>query len=68
MRGADEQVERVPVNGPEADSAAGLLPDNEREEFADQVNLAREACNPFDQQAYLEGHLTPVYWGSALRK
>ncbi|MEO1748365.1 MAG: GTP-binding protein, partial [Pseudomonadota bacterium] len=67
VRGADEQAERTQVNGPEADSAAGMLPENEREEFADQINLAREACNPFDQQAYLEGHLTPVYWGSALR-
>ncbi|MEL6818719.1 MAG: peptide chain release factor 3 [Pseudomonadota bacterium] len=67
VRGADEQAKRTPVNGPEADSAAGLLPENEREEFADQVNLAREACNPFDQLAYLEGHMTPVYWGSALR-
>lgn len=67
VRASDSEVERTTVNGPEADSAAGLLPDNERDEFIDQVNLAREACRPFDHAAYLEGHLTPVYFGSALK-
>ena len=67
VRGRDEEVQRTKVNGPEADAAAGKLPANERAEFIDQVNLAREACRPFDRQAYLEGHLTPVFFGSALR-
>jgi len=67
VRGSDSEQKRTAVNGPEADSAAGLLPANERDEFIDQVNLAREACRPFDRAAYLEGHLTPVFFGSALR-
>ncbi|MEM0899409.1 MAG: peptide chain release factor 3 [Pseudomonadota bacterium] len=67
VRGSDSEAERTAVNGPEADSAAGKLPENEREEFIDQVNLAREACRPFERDAYLDGHLTPVYFGSALR-
>lgn len=67
VRGTDNEAKRTPVNGPEADSAAGLLPQNERDEFIDSVNLAREACRPFDPQAYREGHMTPVYFGSALK-
>jgi peptide chain release factor 3 len=34
------------------------------EEFA---MLVREACKPFDLAAFREGHLTPVFFGSALK-
>jgi peptide chain release factor 3 len=40
------------------DRAAGTL----REE----VEMARGLCPPFDLDAYREGHLTPVFFGSAL--
>ncbi|MCS0501730.1 peptide chain release factor 3 [Ancylobacter mangrovi] len=33
----------------------------------DELTLVREGCNPFDLDSFLEGHLTPVYFGSALR-
>ena len=32
----------------------------------EQVSLVREVCPPFDRQSYLEGHLTPVFFGSAI--
>jgi peptide chain release factor 3 len=32
----------------------------------EQVALARGACKPFDSKAYLEGHMTPVFFGSAV--
>jgi peptide chain release factor 3 len=67
MRRQDAQLEPVKVNGPQADSVAGLLPENEREAFIEEATLAQEACRPFDRQAFLEGHLTPVYFGSALK-
>ena len=28
--------------------------------------MARGLCPPFDAEAYREGHLTPVYFGSAV--
>jgi peptide chain release factor 3 len=31
------------------------------------IDLAAEGTNPFDLQSFREGHLTPVFWGSALR-
>lgn len=35
--------------------------------LAEELGLVREGCNPFDLDSFLEGHLTPVYFGSALR-
>lgn len=67
VRQSDEQEERLPVHGPDSNRVAGLLPDNEREAFIEELELAREACRPFDRDAFREGHMTPVYFGSALR-
>lgn len=33
----------------------------------DELALVSEACQPFELEAFREGHLTPVYFGSALR-
>jgi hypothetical protein len=30
--------------------------------------MAKGLCPPFDARAYREGHLTPVFFGSALNK
>ena len=55
------------VNGPEDPAIAALLPEHEREAFQEELSLAVEALKPFDKEAFLEGHMTPVYFGSALR-
>ncbi|MET0747221.1 MAG: peptide chain release factor 3, partial [Rhizobium sp.] len=65
VRGNDKEAETTPVNGPQ--SVAERLPENERQGFIDELDLARDACRPFDREAFLEGHLTPVFFGSALR-
>ncbi|MDP3899000.1 MAG: peptide chain release factor 3 [Mesorhizobium sp.] len=67
VRHGDAEVERTKVNGPDSNRVAGLLPENEREAFIEELDLARGACRPFDEDAFREGHLTPVYFGSALR-
>jgi peptide chain release factor 3 len=36
-------------------------------EIRDELALVSEACKPFELDAFREGHLTPVYFGSALR-
>ncbi|HEU0082425.1 MAG TPA: peptide chain release factor 3, partial [Bradyrhizobium sp.] len=36
-------------------------------EVKDELALVSEACKPFELEAFREGHLTPVYFGSALR-
>src|SRR6185369_11551654 len=35
--------------------------------LAEELSLVKEACKPFDLQAFREGHLTPVFFGSALK-
>ena len=42
--------ERTKVNGPESERVAGMLPENERDAFIEELTLAREACRPFDLQ------------------
>src|SRR5579885_66970 len=37
------------------------------EAIAEEIALARSAYRPFDVGAFREGHLTPVYFGSALK-
>ncbi len=32
-----------------------------------ELELVREACKPFDRQAFAEGHMTPLFFGSALK-
>ena len=44
-----------------------LEPD-ERDEAMEGAMLVQEASKPFDPQAFLEGHMTPVFFGSALRQ
>jgi len=35
--------------------------------IAEELKLVKEACRPFDFASFREGHLTPVYFGSALK-
>ena len=62
---SDEVEKRV--NGPEDPAIAELLPEHERPAFVEEMTLAAEACRPFDRKPFLEGHLSPVFFGSALR-
>jgi len=58
---------------PEDTQIQGLASDQAREaigqyydDFVEEVELVRGASHQFDQQAYLEGKLTPVFFGTAL--
>ncbi|HWA62518.1 MAG TPA: peptide chain release factor 3 [Caulobacteraceae bacterium] len=43
------------------------LEPEEQEEVEEGAMLVTEASKPFDVQSFLEGHMTPVFFGSALR-
>jgi peptide chain release factor 3 len=43
-----------------------LLPEDALKQLRDEVAMAKGLCPPFDLTAYREGHLTPVYFGSAI--
>jgi peptide chain release factor 3 len=44
-----------------------LLQPDEVEELTEGAELVQGASKPFDPQSFLEGHMTPVLFGSALR-
>lgn len=62
-----KDAESFAVNGPDDPRVAELLPEHERAAAMEELNLAIDGLKPFDRKAYLEGHLTPLLWGSALR-
>jgi peptide chain release factor 3 len=44
-----------------------ILTSEEYEKFEEESSLARGGCQAFDLEIYRAGHLTPVYFGSALK-
>jgi peptide chain release factor 3 len=44
------------------------LDPDEQGEVEEGAMLVQEAAKPFDAQSFLEGHMTPVFFGSALRQ
>ena len=65
MGGEDDAAR--PVATLDVAAFADLLPEYERKPAVDEIALAKAACRPFDLNSFLEGHLTPVLFGSALR-
>ena len=50
-----------------SNALAQVLQPDERDEVEEGAMLVQEAAKPFDPQSFLEGHMTPVIFGSALR-
>jgi peptide chain release factor 3 len=53
--------------GQEERNVAFAIPPEQQAQLDEDVELVRGVFPEFDQQAYAEGHLTPVYFGSALK-
>jgi len=53
------------IDGLDSDEAREFLGD-EAEEYADEVELVREATPDFELEDYLAGRMTPVFFGSAI--
>ena len=62
--GHEEPAERLAVN---SNAITRVLDPDELEEVQEGALLVQEASKPFDPQSFLEGHMTPVLFGSALR-
>jgi peptide chain release factor 3 len=50
------------LHNPQLDEAIGSA----AQELRDEIELVKGASHEFDQQAFLEGRLTPVFFGSAI--
>jgi peptide chain release factor 3 len=48
-------------------AVVSYLDPDEQEELSENAELVLGASKQFDPQAFLEGHMTPVFFGSALR-
>jgi peptide chain release factor 3 len=55
------------VAGEGLEALAGLVSPHRLAEVTEELELARGALKPFDLASFREGHLTPVFFGSALR-
>ena len=67
VRRLDADEEAVSVSGPDDPKVIGLLPPEEQASWREELELAAEALKPFELKAFREGHLTPVFFGSALK-
>ncbi|MGH6837124.1 MAG: peptide chain release factor 3 [Methylocella sp.] len=57
----------VPVCGPDDPFIAGLLSEADLAKARDEIELARGGLKNFSHKPFLQGQLTPVFFGSALR-
>jgi len=65
---AADDAGTVPVTGIDDPLFDQLLTENgEAATWREEAELAETGLKPFDLQAFREGHLTPVFFGSALR-
>jgi len=62
--GEEDGFETLPLN---SNAISRVLDPDEKEEVEEGAMLVREASKPFDARSFLEGHMTPVLFGSALR-
>ncbi len=51
------------VDDPKLDQ---LLSPRAADQLREDVEMIRGLCSPFDQKAYREGHMTPLFFGSAI--
>src|SRR4051812_41546146 len=66
--GAKDEEEGHPAAIPfRGNAVVSYLEPDEQEELAENAELVTGASKPFDPQSFLEGHMTPVFFGSALR-
>lgn len=60
-----ERIENRIIQGLASEEAKAHLGDL-YDKFVEELELVQGACHEFDQQAFLEGKMTPVFFGTAL--
>ncbi len=67
VRQLDQDDDGVVVAGPDSSEILALLQPADAERWHEEIELVRGACGHFDVEAFRQGTLTPVFFGSALR-
>ena len=65
--GDEEGGKAIKVSGPQDPQLRNYMSEQQQAQLCDDLELLTEVGKSFDLQSYREGHLTPVYFGSALR-
>ena len=64
---ADDARRSGPLHPMDIAKLAGQHPNLDQVALTEELALVRQACRRFDDQSFREGHLTPVFFGSALK-
>ncbi len=67
VRRVDQSPDGEAVSGIDDPLFEELLDENEVGTWREEMELVQESATPFDLQAFREGTLTPVFFGSALK-
>ena len=67
IRKLDANTGGETVSGPADSAIKALLSDHDFKTFHDEIELVEMAGHAFDREAFLEGHMSPVYFGSAIK-
>ncbi|SIS83094.1 peptide chain release factor 3 [Paracoccus saliphilus] len=59
-------AESVKIDGLDDPKLADHVPEHLLGKFREEIEMARELLPEFDRQSFLEGHLTPIWFGSAI--
>lgn len=59
-------AESIEINGLDDPKLAEHVPEHLLEKLLEEVEMARELLPKLDPQAVLEGHMTPIWFGSAI--
>ncbi len=62
----DHLVEPIRCSGLDDPQLARLLPEAAIRQLREEIEMARGLCPEFDLTSFREGHLTPIFFGSAL--
>ncbi len=67
IRQLDKDDDGTEVSGPQDPAVQALLDPFSADRWSEDVELVHDVCSRFDVEAFRQGTLTPVYFGSALR-
>ncbi len=67
VRRLDEDPDGLEVSGPDDPSLTAIIDEHDAPAWREEVELVADGGGRFDLQAFRDGALTPVYFGSALR-
>ena len=59
-------AETIQINGLDDPQLAAHVPADLLEKLREELEMARELLPAFDRKSFLEGHMTPIWFGSAI--